>query len=377
MRIIVAGDFCPYARVQHLIEGDHFEEVLGDVRHLIKSADYSLVNLECPVVDKAGLILPILKYGPNLSCTSKGVEALSFAGFKAVTLANNHILDYGSAGLNSTIDICKSFGLDVLGVGENNQAAQAILYKNIEGKKIAFINCCEHEFSIATDSTPGANPLNPIQQFYNICEARKKADCVFVIVHGGHEYYQLPSPRMKELYRYFIDCGADAVINHHQHCYSGYEVYNDRPIFYGLGNFCFDNKIHHSGIWTEGYMVEFIITDSITFNIIPYVQCADKPKVLLMDEDKRSLFLKNICRLNLIISKDELLKNEFLDWMNKTEKGYRILFSPYSNRLLSALVFRRLLPSFLVRSKVLAFINYIECESHRDRILNFLHNRIN
>lgn len=376
MKILVAGDFCPYDRVQNLIDENHFEDVLGDVSHLIRSADYSLVNFECPVVDKKELAVPIPKCGPNLSCTDKGVEALKFVGFKAVTLANNHVLDYGAIGLNSTIEKCKEIGLDFLGVGINKQDAKKILYKNIEGKQIAFINCCEHEFSIATDSDPGANPLNPIQQFYDIQEARKNADWVFVIVHGGHEYYPLPSPRMKEIYRYFIDCGADAVINHHQHCYSGYEIYKDRPIFYGLGNFCFDNKNHHTGIWTEGYIVEFLITNSITFNIIPYIQCADEPKVLLMNEDKKASFFKDINRLNLIISKNELLRSEFLDWMNKTEKGYKILFSPYSNRFLKSLVFRGMLPSFLAKSKVLAFINYIECESHRDRILNYLHNKI-
>lgn len=376
MKIIVAGDFCPYDRVQKLIDENHFEDVLGNVSHLIESADYSLVNFECPVVDENVLAAPIQKCGPNLSCTEKGLEAAKFVGFKAVTLANNHVLDYGSKGLNSTIENCRKIGLDFLGVGINKQDAKKILYKNIEGKQIAFINCCEHEFSIATDSEPGANPLNPIQQFYDIQEARKNADWIFVIVHGGHEYYQLPSPRMKEIYRYFIDCGADAVINHHQHCYSGYEIYKDRPIFYGLGNFCFDNKNHHAGIWTEGYIVEFVITNSISFNIIPYVQCADEPKVFLMDEDKKSFFFKEIDRLNLIISNDNLLKNEFLDWMSKTENGYKVLFSPYSNRFLKALVFRGMLPSFLVKSKILAFINYIECESHRDRILSFLHNKI-
>ena len=77
---------------------------------------------------------------------------------------------------------------------------------------MAVINCCEHEFSVTTGDFPGANPLNPIRQFYKISEARKDADYVVVIVHGGHEMLQLPSPRMQELYRYFIDVGADAVI---------------------------------------------------------------------------------------------------------------------------------------------------------------------
>ena len=85
------------------------------------------------------------------------------------------------------------------------------------------------------------NPLLPIQQFYKIQEAKENADYVLVIVHGGIEHYQLPTSRMIETYRFFIDAGADAVVNHHQHCYSGYERYKSKPIIYGLGNLLFDN----------------------------------------------------------------------------------------------------------------------------------------
>ena len=62
--------------------------------------------------------------------------------------------------------------------------------------------------------------------------------------------------RMKELYHYFVDAGADVVINHHQHCYSGYEEYKGSPIFYGLGNFLFDNSDFRPQPWNEGYLVE-------------------------------------------------------------------------------------------------------------------------
>ena len=54
---------------------------------------------------------------------------------------------------------------------------------------------------------------------------------MFLILHGGIEHYQLPSPRMKKWYRHIIDLGASAIVNHHQHCFSGYELYNGKPIF--------------------------------------------------------------------------------------------------------------------------------------------------
>ena len=264
MKIIIAGDFAPEHRLAKQIKERKFQEIFPNkLISFIKSADYSLVNFESPVIEKG--FKPIEKCGLNLGCTEDAADAIKYAGFTAVTMANNHILDYGTDGLNKSIECCKNVGLDVVGVGKNLQEAERTLYFDKAGKKLAIINCCEHEFSIATDTTGGANPLNPIRQYYCIQEAKKNADFVLVIVHGGHEHYQLPSPRMQETYRFFVDAGADAVVNHHQHCYSGYEVYNGKPVFYGLGNFCFDKEGTSSKMWVEGYMVEIDFNKNITF----------------------------------------------------------------------------------------------------------------
>jgi poly-gamma-glutamate synthesis protein (capsule biosynthesis protein) len=377
MKIILAGDFCPHYRVERIIEDTKYEKILGDVKPIIESADYSLVNFECPVVENTQA-KPIEKCGPNLRCTRKAVDAIKYAGFKGVTLANNHVMDFGKEGLNDTITVCQLGGLDMVGVGRDIKEASNILYKKIENKTIAFINCCEHEFSIATTFNPGANPLNPVQQYYAIQEAQKQADSIIVIVHGGHEHYQLPSPRMKELYRYFIDCGADAVINHHQHCFSGYEVYQGRPIFYGLGNFCFDWDGKHKGTWTEGYMVQLIMPTAeqknrqIDFELIPYVQCGENVSVQLMQDKKKDAFLKQIESLNATIVDDNRLSAEHKKWMDTTGNGYELTFSPYSNRWLRAACVRGLLPKFISKQKRNALINYIDCESHRDRVLFWL-----
>ena len=238
MKILIAGDFCPQERVCASFEKGDFASVLREVKNSLSLVDYSIVNFECPITK--GKELPIKKCGPNLRCSSKGIEAISWVGFNCVTLANNHFLDYGESGVVNTIQVCSEFGIDIVGGGKNLQEASQILYKKIAGKILAIINCCEHEFSIATEKSAGANQLNPIRQYYTIKKARSEADFVLVIVHGGHEYYQLPNARMHETYRFFVDAGADAVVNHHHHCFSGSEVYNGKPIFYGLGNFCFD-----------------------------------------------------------------------------------------------------------------------------------------
>lgn len=185
MKILIAGDFAPRARLAKQIEDLKFLEVFPeDIREVIKSADFSFVNFESPVVEDG--YKPIPKCGPNLRCTPEAAEAVRYAGFTGVTMANNHILDFGAEGLRRSVKCCQDQGLDVVGVGENLHDAEKVLYLEKEGKKLAIINCCEHEFSIATELEAGANPLNPIRQYYAIQEAKKQADYVLVIVHGGH-----------------------------------------------------------------------------------------------------------------------------------------------------------------------------------------------
>ena len=342
--------------------------MFGEVIEYTSKVDYSIVNLEAPVVVESS-VKPIEKCGPNLKCTSKAIGALKYAGFNMVTLANNHFYDYGEDGVKDTLAACEKEGIKTVGGGMNLHEASRIAYIDIRGVNVAIINCCEHEFSIATETTGGSNPLNPIQQYYAIKEAKRRADKVIVIVHGGHEMYQLPSPRMKETYRFFVDAGADAVINHHQHCYSGYEIYKNKPIFYGLGNFCFDWKNRCHSIWNEGYMVILSMNESeYDFELIPYTQGDVFSGVKLIDF--KDDFLRNICVLNLIIEDDTKLLAEHKAYMNRTIKGYLLALEPYQNRYLCALYNRGLLPSFLTQKKKMTLLNYLKCESHWERLVN-------
>lgn len=373
MNIIIAGDFCPHDRVATLMEYGKYSEIFEDVKSIIKKSDYSVVNFECPIVTDPN-DLPIYKCGPNLRIKPNAIELIKYAGFKCVTLANNHFLDYGVGGVIATLRICDNAGIDRIGGGMDNKEASMIFYKEIDNKLIALINCCEHEFSIATEHSAGSNAFDPIKQYYAICEAHSKADYVIVITHGGHEGYPLPSPRMQETFRFFIDCGADVVINHHQHCYSGYEVYKDKPIFYGLGNFCFDYSSIRNLDWNQGYMVELKIDKNIDFVLWPYNQCNECPCVRLMDKEEKEIFFDNINKLNEVINAPLELARKHNEWMSESNKNYLIAFSPYSNRYFRGLCKLGIIPSFLTKRRATVLLDYINCESHRERVINSLCN---
>ena len=372
MEVLIAGDFVPRYRLAESVDLGNFQEIFpDDVREIVKSADFSFVNFESPVTETG--FRPIPKCGPNLHCSHKAVDAIKYAGFTGVTLANNHIMDYGAEGLHKTIESCKAAGLDVVGVGDNLSAAASILYLEIDGKKLAVINCCEHEFSIATDTEPGANPLNPIRQFHQIREAKANADYVVVIVHGGHEHFQLPSPRMQETYRFFIEAGADAVVNHHQHCFSGYEVYNGKPIFYGLGNFLFDEKNLRNSTWNQGYMVKLDFYDeNVGLTLYPYTQCNNVVAVNLLTAEERGIFDKRLFELNEIIGNESLLKEKVQEYYERGAKGELAILEPYRGKVFSKLYDLGLLPRFVNGEKLSSMLNHIYCESHRDKLIDTL-----
>lgn len=371
MKVLVAGDFCPQNRVSSLFEQGKYYEVLDGVKDVIHDADYAMVNFECPI--RLGGETPNLDR-LSLFCSLDGLKAVQYAGFDCVTLANNHFRDWGDGGVISTLKCCKELGVDYVGGGENLDEARTILYKRINGEKLAIINCCEHEFSLATESRCGSNPLNPVIQYRAIIEARKNSDYVIVIVHGGHEYYQLPSPRMQETYRFFVEAGADAVVNHHQHCMSGYELYKGKPIFYGIGNFCFDLNMAKSPLWYNGYMVSFDFDrEGIAFDIIPYIQCKDKAAVTIIPYEDIKEEINSLCG---IIADSQKLAKKAEDYYNSCQSSVANTIEPYTNRYLKALRRRGLVPNFLTKKWLMYLCNYTMCESHRDKLEYFFEHTI-
>ncbi|WP_288278169.1 CapA family protein [uncultured Prevotella sp.] len=374
MNIVITGDYCPQERVQALIDNNKGITVFQGLSNVLKDADYSITNFECSVVDDKNVI-GITKFGPCLSTNTKGVKLLKEIGFSCVTLANNHFRDYGNKGVENSIRAFNENGLDFCGGGLNIIEAQRIFYKEINGKMLAIVNICENEFSIATMKDAGSAPLDLIDNYNQISEAKRNADFVLVIIHGGSEGWQYPTPRMKKTYQWFIDIGADAVVNHHQHCYSGYEIYEGKPIFYGLGNFCFDEDGSRDSIWNYGYLVRLCFDDIISFDLFPYEQCNHEATVKLLTNEKLEQFNQNIKEINNIINSERALQDNYQELVNQ-KSGYLAIVSPYLNEHVRALASRHWIPYFLPRKKLLNILNFVECESHRDAFISVMRKHI-
>lgn len=219
--------------------------------------------------------------------------------------------------------------------------------------------------------------MNSLTQYYQIQEAKSKADYVILIHHGGIEHYQLPSPALKRLHRFFIDAGADAVINHHQHCFSGFEVYKGKPIFYGLGNFLFDSPNKMNCPWNYGYMVELLLDSEkhrIDYQLHPYEQCNGRFGVFEV-KDKEG-FQAEVSELNKVIAEEVNLTKRWNEFVENNRSFYNPALVPYKNRILNKLHRVKLMPSFMSKYQIKYLYDVINCDSHRVRFLESLETRI-
>lgn len=370
--ILVTGDFCPINRTGKMILNNKGDELLNDFLNIVRESGLAITNLECPLTDDGP---GIEKVGPLLRAPANTARTLSDWGFKLVTLANNHIMDYKSDGLASTINACKENGIAHVGAGGSNTEARKAYYTTVGVHKVAVLNFAENEFSTTHGEYPGANPLDPVENFSDIIKAKASSDFLLVIVHGGHEMYNLPSLRTRNTLRFFAEAGADVVIQHHAHCYSGYELYKGVPVFYGLGNFVFDIPEKHDSIWNFGYAVEITPGSSQLFQIVPYQQSNKQAGVRLLQDGQKEEFLNNLKYLNSIIEDDEKLSSEFEKYCTRTRQMYESFLEPHSVKLLHYLRNRKLFPSLLSKQKRTLYLNLFRCESHREIVIDLLESK--
>lgn len=195
------------------------------------------MNLETPLTD---IDSPIVKHGPALRAPVSTVAGIAELGINACSLANNHIMDHNTQGLLSTIKALTDNGIDCFGVGMDREEATRPYYFELKGITIGVFACAEHEFSIAALNSPGANPFDPLRSLDDIEQVKKDCDLLIVLYHGGKEYYRYPSPLLQQTCRRMVDKGADLVVCQHSHCIGCKEIYKDKTIVYGQGNFLFD-----------------------------------------------------------------------------------------------------------------------------------------
>ena len=264
-----------WATMEHLAQlpGGITDAIDPDMMSMMNSADLFCVNNEFAFTSR-GQALEGKAY--TFRANPANVSLYDTMGVDLVTLANNHIYDFGPEGLTDTLSTLDNAGIAHVGAGETLSDASRPCYVDIQNVRLGFVNACNAEMNRftpeATDSSSGVLLCYEHDKFLaQTREARANADYVIAVVHWGRDYVYETSDEQRALARELIDAGADVVIGGHSHSLQGIEYYNHCPIFYSLGSCWFNGKT------LETYLLELHFssdgsTSSITPLLVPAMQ---------------------------------------------------------------------------------------------------------
>lgn len=238
----------------------HFEEQLGsrlaaDPKHalgplpqLLKGADLSVVNLETAVTADGSCPSRQAKQF-SFATTPSAFTALRAAGVDVVSMANNHGLDCGRAGLEQTLAADRDAGLPLIGVGADRAAAFRPFTRTVDGQRIAIVAASQvlddnlrGEWMATADASGMATARDLGGLVTAVRTARASADTVVVFLHWGTELQQCPNGQQPQLLRLLAQAGADLVVGAHAHVLLGAGYSGRTYVAYGLGNLAFYAK---------------------------------------------------------------------------------------------------------------------------------------
>ena len=210
------------------------------IKDTLVEADLLIGNLEGPISSKGVKVGSIYSFRAD----PRAVVGLADAGFDVLSLANNHLWDYGRDAFNQTLDILREANIDYIGAGIDYPEAHQALVREVKRTKVAFLAYTDLvPISITKENSKPAVAFLDLKQIIpDIAKAKTLADLVVVSFHWGNEYETKHNQKQEALAHAVTDAGANLVIGHHPHVVQEVEKYKDGYIAYSLGNFVFDQN---------------------------------------------------------------------------------------------------------------------------------------
>jgi poly-gamma-glutamate capsule biosynthesis protein CapA/YwtB (metallophosphatase superfamily) len=215
---------------------------LGSAFGVLRSADFAMLNLETAITDRG---TPQPKEF-TFRAPARAVTVLRQAGIDAVSVANNHGMDYGRVGLADTLAAARSAGMPLLGAGQDDTAAWTPLRRDVNGVRVSVVAATDvlDDFAVtswvAGPGTPGlASAKDTDRLLAAVRTERANADVVVVFLHWGQERIVCPTARQQQLARLLAEVGADVVVGSHAHVVQPGGSAGKTVVKYGMGNFQF------------------------------------------------------------------------------------------------------------------------------------------
>jgi poly-gamma-glutamate synthesis protein (capsule biosynthesis protein) len=372
--VVIGADICPIETNRPFFKSGDAKTLFNDLLPEFESADLTIANLECPLIRKPS---PILKTGPVFGEDGDCINGIRAAGIDILNLANNHILDHGPAGLENTLRVCADAGIETVGAGENLGQARKMLVRKLGSLRVGILAVAEHEFSIATRDSWGANPLDMIDFVRNVNSRRGEFDYLIVLLHGGDEFL-VPSPRIKDTCHFMIEMGANAVIVQHPHCLGGIEQYRGGHIVYGQGALVMDEALYRSrDTFHEGFLVKLHLPDTggSEMNIVPFFQSHPAPGARRMSGERECRFLSEIEKRSLAVRDDTYVERQWLRFCEERKQDYLSTVLGHGRILRRLSLGGRLIDLFHGKKTLLGVRNAVLCETHREALATIFDDR--
>ncbi|XP_022782715.1 uncharacterized protein LOC111323589 [Stylophora pistillata] len=247
--LIFVGDIYFAGPVKYYVEHKHntYNDSFNEVAPYIREADISVCNLESPFVNED---VYTHKYKGEksvlLNSNKDAASALRFAGFNAITLANNHLNDFGAEGANFTAEVLKEIGIPYFGIsfGDYLSSQEPLIIKR-KGIAFGFLGYCDSPSVFKNCSqmrmlfTSGPAIYRDDVATRDINELKAKVDVIVVLMHYGEETYLRPIPYQLHINKHLMSLGVDIIIGAHPHVVQGHCVNHNKLIEDSLGNFLF------------------------------------------------------------------------------------------------------------------------------------------
>lgn len=223
--------------------------ISGELLAKLQEADILMVNNEFPFSEQG---TPMEDKQFTFRCEPSYVTALQEMGVDVVSLANNHVLDYGKAALSDTFVTLDNADIFYGGAGETVERAEEVQIIEINGRKYGFLAVSRvvpvGDWKVE-NSAPGVFSCYDDRRLVELVkEAAAECDFLAVYPHWGVEYAEHPEDYQTKIAENCLEAGADVVVGSHTHCLQGVEYINEKPVFYSLGNFIFGQNIDRSAI---------------------------------------------------------------------------------------------------------------------------------
>ncbi len=240
------------------------ELISDEILDFLHSADHVIPNVEGPVAVaeqntvSSGVTQLLHTIDPA------AVDVLKNMNADIWNICNNHIMDAGPYGIESTLKIARENGVQTIGAGMDIHEARKPVIINEAGGIGLFGVGYQRACRKADEGKPGCYSWSDLDEIENtIKEIKKTCRWCIVVAHAGEEFTPLPSPYTRERYLKYLEMGADVVVSHHPHVPMNYETIGDKMIFYSLGNFIFDTDYQRSQFNTDiGVIVKLNFTET-------------------------------------------------------------------------------------------------------------------